>query len=128
MTEIKKKNMRYELVSHVKQVLAEHYIKHYEQQGMKYSDMYEDIAEYCGVSPSTISQMKLKNTAPSYIVAVKMAEFVDRPVSDIFSIVESENYAKLEKTLCRVSGCDRVATTRGYCLRHVYFTRYDNKE
>lgn len=121
----KKKNNRFTIKSNVKELLTEYFIKNYE--GKHYSDMYEDIAEYCGISPSTVGQMRLKNLAPSYIVAVKLSELLEVEPTEIWEVVEMEENEKTEQRqgVCRVFGCDRVSTTRGYCMKHVYFSKND---
>lgn len=117
----KKKNNRFTIKSNVKEMLTKYFIKNYE--GKHYSDMYEDIAEYCGISPSTVSQMRLKNLAPSYIVAIKLSELLEVEPTEIWEVVEVEGYDDSKKEVCRVFGCDRIATTRGYCMKHVYFSK-----
>ncbi|WAX16635.1 hypothetical protein LC76P1_00198 [Lysinibacillus phage LC76P1] len=83
----------------------------------KWSDYYEMLAKFCGVSPSTISQMRLKRAIPSLIVAVKLSEWLGVSVAELVSIVEKES--PLETPKCIVAGCERHATTKGYCMKHV---------
>lgn len=114
----KSKNSRYVSVSHANKVFDEFF----EEQGYeRLSDMYEEIAEYSGVSPSTVAQMRLKGLLPSYISAIKIAEFIGVEPTDIWSIEESEDYQSRPK--CIIEGCDRVGATRGLCMKHVYHIR-----
>lgn len=120
-TNIKKKNNRYIIVSHAKELLTRYFVKEYENK--TYSDMYEDIGLYCGISPSTVSQIRIKNLAPSYIVAIKLSELLGVKPTDIWEVVEAEDYSEGDSAKCRVFGCDRIATTRGYCMKHVYVSK-----
>ena len=116
--EKKQHNSRYKVVSKARSVLD----KFFEEQGYeRLSDMYEEIAEYCGISPSTVSQLRLKGDKgllPSYIVGIKMAEFVGVQPTDMWAIEEVENYQGREK--CIIEGCDRIGTAKGLCMKHVY--------
>lgn len=116
----KAKNSRYYIISNAKEVFD----KHYEANRDKYevlSDMYEALGEYSGVSPSTIAQMRLNGLAPSYIAGVKISEFLGVQPTDIWKVVELEDYE--ERPRCIVDGCDRVGTTKGLCMRHVYLLK-----
>lgn len=125
-----KKNNRYEVISHANEIITKFYEEHKEERGYKLlTDMYEEIGEYCGISPSTVAQIRLKNLQPSYIVTVKLSEFLGVNASDIWEVVQLEDYQGPEKPLCKVDGCGKVAVTKGYCMRHVYMTmkQYDNR-
>lgn len=117
MTTEKKKtqNARYYVVSKAREVFN----KFYEEQGYdRYSDMYEEIAEYTGVSSSTVSHMRLKGLLPSYMVAMKVAEFMGVQPTDLWAIEELENYEGRPR--CIVDGCERIGTAKGLCMKHVY--------
>ena len=119
MAEKKAKNSRYRVISNAKEVFD----NFYESNRYKYetlSDFYEELGEYCGVSPSTIGQMRLKGMAPSYIASIKISEFLGVKPTDIWKVVELEDYE--ERTRCIVEGCERVGTTKGLCMRHVYLS------
>ena len=116
-TKKKQHNSRYHVVSKARGLFD----KFYAEQGYdRYSDMYEEIAEYCGISPSTVSQLRLKGLLPSYIVANKIAEFMGVNPTDMWAIEEIEGYQGREK--CIVEGCERIGTAKGLCMRHVYLT------
>ena len=120
MAEKKKKNSRYYVVSNAKEVFD----NYYHANKHKYetlSDFYEEIGEYCGVSPSTIGQMRLNGLAPSLIAGVKIGEFLDVKPTDIWKVVELDNNE--ERPRCIVEGCNRVGTTKGLCMRHVYLLK-----
>lgn len=113
--EKKQHNSRYHVVSKASEVFN----KFYEEKGYeRLSDMYEEIAEYSGVSPSTVSQMRLKGLLPSYVVAIKISEFMGVQPTDVWVVEEREDYIGREK--CIVEGCDRIGTAKGLCMRHVY--------
>ncbi len=111
-------NSRYQCVSNTTEVFKKFFI---EQNYRTLSDMYEEVAEYCGVSPSTISQIRLKGLPPSYILGIKLAEFIGVEPTDIWAIEEVENYEGRPK--CIIEGCERVGTSKGLCMKHVYLTR-----
>ena len=126
--EKKRANNRYEVVSHANKIITEFYEQNKDEMGYELlTDMYEDIAEYCGISPSTVAQMRLKNLQPSYIVSVKLSEFLGVEPSDIWEVVELEDYQGPKKPPCKVEGCEKMGVTKGYCMRHVYMTMKDNK-
>ena len=116
----KRSNSRYEIKSNAKEILNKYYREEYHNSTL--SDMYEDIANYCGISPSTVGQIRLKNLQPSYVVSVKLAELLNVKTTDIWEVVENKTY---DRPSCKVFGCKRVATTRGYCMKHVYMTKND---
>ena len=121
-------NNRYGVVSHANQMITDFYEKYGAERGYELlTDMYEEIGEYCGISPSTVAQIRLKNLQPSYVVAVKLSEFLGVEPSEIWEVVQLEDYKGPEKPLCKVDGCERMAVTKGYCMRHVYMTMKNNK-
>ena len=120
----KSKNSRYYIVSNAKAVFDEYY-KANDWRYETLSDFYEELGEYCGVSPSTIGQMRLKGLPPSVIAGQKIAEFLGVDFSDIWKIVEKEDYE--ERPRCIVEGCNRVGTTKGLCMRHVYISKELNE-
>ena len=116
----KAKNSRYYIVSNTKAVFDRYYKEHrYKYETL--SDFYEELGDYCGASPSTIGQMRLNGLAPSYIVSVKIAEFLNVAPTEIWRVVELEDYEPRPR--CIVEGCDRVGTTKGLCMRHVYLAK-----
>ena len=118
----KAKNSRYYVISNARDVFD----NHYEANRDKYevlSDMYEALGEYSGVSPSTIAQMRLNSLAPSYIAGIKISEFLGVQPTDIWRVVELEDYAGRHRPRCIVDGCDRVGTTKGLCMRHIYLLK-----
>ena len=121
MTKDKKsRNSRYYIVSNAKAIFD----KFYKENSSRYetlSDFYEEVGEYCGISPSTVGQMRLNGVAPSYIAGMKLAEFLGVEPTDIWLIIENEDY--VERPKCIVEGCNRVGTTKGLCMRHVYISK-----
>ena len=118
MTQQPKPKNRYRVVSNANEVLTKFFE---DNKYERLSDMYEELGEYSGVSPSTISQMRHRNVAPSYTVAMKIAEYIGVAPTDIWAIEEVEDYQGRPK--CTVEGCGRVATSKGLCMRHVYMLR-----
>ncbi len=50
-----------------------------------------DLAEKIGVSRKTISTIEVGRFVPSTIIALKIAQYFDVPVEDIFSLVASND-------------------------------------
>ena len=120
----KAKNSRYYIMSNSKAIFDDFY-KANNTRYETLSDFYEELGEYCGVSPSTIGQMRLNGVAPSFIAGVKVAEFLGVETTDIWRVVELEDY--VERPRCIVEGCNRVGTTKGLCMRHVYISKELNE-
>lgn len=115
-------NYRYETKSNIRYYMDKDYndrLASLEVVGsqFKWSDYYEVLGKFCGVSPSTISQMRLKKAIPSLIVAVKLSQWLNVRVDELVSIEDKET--PLETPECIVAGCKRHATTKGYCMKHV---------
>lgn len=91
-----KKNERYEVVSNFRNYIEQGFEKKkkymMDNYGIKYTKLsyFEEIAKYCGINSSTISQMHIRNLNTSYLVAIKISEFLEVPVTDIWEIVEIE--------------------------------------
>lgn len=127
-----KTNNRFKVHSNIKMYLDEDFKKHKaihdskpENDKYRWLDYYEVLGWYCGVSPSTITQMKNKNLLPSLVVALRLAKWLNVSVEDLLQAVEKESTVDAPK--CVVEGCDRYATTRDLCLKHsTQF--YNNKE
>lgn len=54
-------------------------------------DIEEELAEYCQVTRDTILMIKRGVNQPSLAVALKIAEYFNKPVEDIFKLVDSED-------------------------------------
>lgn len=111
----KPKNTRYTIESKTKEVF-DNFFKENNYEIL--ADMYEEIGEYAGISPSTVGQMRLNGLQPSYISAIKIAEFMGVEPTDIWEIKELDNYVPREK--CIIEGCKRVSASRGLCMKHIY--------
>ncbi|MFJ7982308.1 helix-turn-helix domain-containing protein [Lysinibacillus xylanilyticus] len=118
------KNSRYRVISNANDFMSQVYKSEKELRainGQKYTlnDFCEEVAEYCGISPSTVSQIRIRNLQPSFIVSIKLAEFLEVDVSELFEIVEVDGY-KNNREKCIIDGCERIATTKGYCMKHLH--------
>lgn len=88
------KNTKYQVISNVSECLEKHYLtKKLEFESMhdiKYTRLryFSEVARYCGIKQSTVSQMHVRNLNPSYIVAVKMSEFMNKDMLDVWQVVE----------------------------------------
>lgn len=114
----KAKNNRYIVVSNAKEVFDK-FFKENDYEIL--ADMYEEIGEYSGVSPSTVGQMRLNGLLPSYISAIKIAEFLGVEPTDIWEIHEKEEYEARET--CIIEGCKRISASRGLCMKHIYLNK-----
>ena len=120
----KTKNSRYHIVSNLEEHMTRYFLSEKLQRfekGEKYiwADLYEELGKYCGITPSTVSQMRLKGLSPSYIVGIKMSEFLGVSPTDIWSIVDENGVSDKTTVKCAQDDCERVAGTRGYCMKHV---------
>lgn len=61
-----------------------------QQKALTLQDVYEDMAEYMGVSVNTVSLIKSNNYNPSLVVAMAMAQYLGTTVEDLFSIERRE--------------------------------------
>lgn len=57
-------------------------------------ELYDDMAEYMGVSTNTVALIKGNNYNPSLVVAMAMAEYLETTVDELFSIKPREVLAK----------------------------------
>lgn len=67
-----------------------------EKQNVPLKRVYEDMAKHCGVTPQTIAMIKSGLHKPSLPVALKMAEYFNVDVSELFQFEEKEEGAKQE--------------------------------
>lgn len=120
----KTKNSRYHIVSSLNEHMTRFFLSEREvrtKKGMKYiwPDLYHELGKYCGIAPSTVCQMRLRGLFPSYIVAIKMSEFLGVSPTDIWSIVDNGEFFDETIVKCAHDYCERVAGTRGYCMKHL---------
>jgi len=92
-----KTNSKFKVLSNVQHYLERDYqmlkaIKESDLDNKYFRKQYfNELALYCGVSPSTISQMHARNLHASYLLAIKISEFINVPVEKIWQVVEKEN-------------------------------------
>lgn len=111
-------NYKYEIKPNIREYMDnDFFYKKSRNPRLKWSDYYEEVGALCGVSPSTISQIRLKELTPSLIVAIKLSEMLHVPINVLCKVTEKAESEVVEE--CKVQGCDRVATTRGYCMKHL---------
>lgn len=90
----KSRNWKYKTVPHIKEYLENDFqrkkliIEHEENRKYFKVEYFEEVANYCGISQATISQMHTRNLLPSYIVAIKLSEYLGIEVTTLFEIVE----------------------------------------
>lgn len=51
-------------------------------------EFFTEVADFCGVSMATISQIHARNLKASYLTAIKISEFLGEYVADIWEVVE----------------------------------------
>lgn len=85
------------------------------------SGLYKELEEYVGVSPSYIAQMRLNALAPSDIHSVKINEFLGVEPTDNWGVAELEDY--IEGPRCIGDACDRMGTTKGISMSHIYLLK-----
>ena len=90
------KNLKYKVVSNIKDYLEQDFARkkiifeHENKRKYFRVDYFREVGEYCGINASTVSQMHVRNLLPSYVVSVKMAEYLGVVASDIWEVVEDE--------------------------------------
>lgn len=115
----KKANIRYYVVSNTRKYF-DHFI---ERNNYTINEFYEELSEFTGVSPSTIAQIRLRNIAPSFILAEKVSQFLGVPTSLLWEIKQYDSIVERQK--CEVKGCKNTAGTHNLCIQHVGM-RYKN--
>lgn len=120
----KTKNSRYHIVSNLEEHMTRYFLSEKVvrfEKGEKYiwADLYEELSKHCGITPSTVSQMRLRGLFPSYIVAIKMSEFLGVSPTDIWRVVDNSEAFDETTVKCAQDDCERVAGTRGYCMKHI---------
>lgn len=102
-------------------------------------EVLEEVGAYAGFSWQTVKQIKNKNMQPSLAGAMKIAEFFQTTVEEIWTVeeyenIEEENFAKKyirpkkEKQQCSHPHCNREAISRGLCNKHYQNFRNHNPE
>lgn len=90
----KSKNSKYKTVAHIKNYLENDFqrkkmiIEQTEKRKYFKVEYFEEVAEFCGISPSTVSQMHVRNLLPSYIVAIQLSKYLNVEVTTLFEVVE----------------------------------------
>lgn len=127
-------NNKYTIQPYIKAKMEIHFheMKSFYENGkviksFNWSDYYEATADYCGVSPSTISQLKNKNLTPSLILALRLSKWLGVPVERLCRVVEKDK--EVETAKCIYAGCDRQATAKGVCLKHLphYYSQQEKE-
>lgn len=109
----KKANIRYYVESHARK----HFDKFIQDNNYNLTEFYEEASNFVGVSASTIAQIRLRNLAPSFIVAQKISEFIGVPTSELWKVLEYDTVEERER--CEVKGCNNTAGTHNLCMYHV---------
>lgn len=60
-------------------------------------EVQQMLADYAGISFSTVNSIKQGVSSPALVVAMAMAEFLGARVDEIFTIVRKEDNEKTEK-------------------------------
>lgn len=98
------------------------------EKNKRLADIENELAEYCSLSVEGIKSIKNRKASPSLPVALKICEFFNVDINQIFPLIEEseeERHTILGKELsnCSVEGCERVEHTKGLCRTH-YNTQY----
>lgn len=90
------KNYMYEIKPKIKEFIERDYqkLKKFEESKSRRKyfkrEYFEEVGEYCGVTGDTIQQVHRKNLSVSYIVAIKLSEWLKVDVQELFPIVKRE--------------------------------------
>jgi transcriptional regulator with XRE-family HTH domain len=64
----------------------------YANEEILMKDIEQELADYCGITINGIRRIKRDLCSPSIEVGFKIAEFFNVKVSDIFELIEKEEY------------------------------------
>ena len=92
--------------------------------------LYDELAEYTGLKIGAISGLYTQGDRPPILVnAIKIAEFFNVAVTDIWELVENKDFdSEIEK--CLVPDCVHHGYVKGYCIKHhpIYYKKRKEKE
>lgn len=102
-------------------------------------EVMEELGEYADISWQTVKQIKNKNMQPSLAGAMRIAEFFQTTIEEIWTVEEFENIEevkhtektkkeKKEKPQCSHPNCYRDSIARGFCNKHYQNFRNHNPE
>ena len=109
-----------------------------EERDITIQEAMEAIGEHADVSWTTIKQIKNKDMQPSLAVAIKIAEFLNTSVEELwtveqeYSMIDEEKKPKKEKPkkekpICKHKNCKRQSFARGLCNMHYQQFRNNNR-
>jgi DNA-binding XRE family transcriptional regulator len=135
-----KRSMAFRAVSKLDKIIKD-YIKKVsiqENRDITIQEVMEILGEYCNCSWTSIKQVKDRNMQPSIAIALRMAQFFELSVEDIFEVEEFDNpneikpkkvvKSKKQKEPCTYPHCNNVSIARGLCNKHYQQFRNHNPE
>lgn len=108
-----------------------------EDKEITIKEIMEDIGNFADVSWSTIKQIKDKGMQPSLAVAMKIVEFFETTIEEMFIVEEFDNpndvkekktSIRKKKPKCKIDDCEIESFARGFCNKHYQEFRNHNPE
>lgn len=110
-----------------------------EDKDITIQEVMEAIGKYADISWATIKQFKNKDMQPSLAVAIRISEFLNTSVEELwtveyeYSMIDEEKKPKKvndkkEKPKCKHENCNRQSIARGLCNKHYQQFRNHNKD
>lgn len=81
------------------------------------TDIYEEIAEYVGIATGTVNMIRRGDVNPSVTVSIKIADFFDMRVEEIWQTKKNPNYED-NRERCSEPNCNKLYFSKGLCIRH----------
>jgi DNA-binding XRE family transcriptional regulator len=88
-------------------------------------DLYEEIADFSGISAITVYMFRQEKIKPSLAVSMRIAEYFNVKVEEIWLTECNENYVE-ERGFCSIEGCNYRVSSNNLCLKH--YSRYKNNK
>lgn len=114
-----KEREKFKIISHFNEV-TKNYVKYRKAEGEKYffADLYDDLANFTGLSISSFIVMRKDNYTPSLVHAIKISEFFNIPITQIWESVENTSYINNNTTICKANGCNHFVFASCLCVNH----------
>lgn len=96
-------------------------------------DVMEELGQFADISWNTVKQIKNKDMQPSLAVAMRIAEFFETTVEEMFIVEQQDTHKepqrdtpKTDKPQCSHTNCENDSFARGLCNKHYQQFRNHN--
>jgi DNA-binding XRE family transcriptional regulator len=107
------------------------------QKEITVREVMNELGDYAEISWNTVKQFKNKDMQPSLSVAIRIAEFFNTNVENIWTVehyesiveeVKPKQKVQKEKPKCKHENCFNESIARGFCNKHYQQFRNHNPE